>query len=187
MEVSSAIAVMDKIGGWEEGNEQESQIGARFLGPACGSIPKQQCRDGQRAKEFPCPNYTRLQRPPTRPGSFSVELTFGYNRAHGTPRGQMKSLHYDIEVPCIVQWALLRYSAPSHLNNILVKDGVFQTCHEKTIKKAMERSFTCLFGNGHTPRFTFLVTRRWMMVHCLQGWAWRFERETKEVEPGWTT
>ena len=29
-EFSCAVTVMDKIGGWEEGNEQEDQIGARF-------------------------------------------------------------------------------------------------------------------------------------------------------------
>ena len=44
-------------------------------------------------------------------------------------------LQDDIEVPCIMQWRLLWCSAPSHLNEMLIKGGVFQTCHDKTIKK----------------------------------------------------
>ena len=38
-EFSCAVAVMDKFGGWEEGNEREDQI-ERDLGQACGSTPK---------------------------------------------------------------------------------------------------------------------------------------------------
>ena len=40
------------------------------------------------------------------------------------------------------------------------------------------------FGEGHTPRFTFLATHKLMMIHYLQWWAWRPERDMKEWHLG---
>ena len=48
-------------------------------------------------------------------------------------------LQDDIEVPCIMQRELLWYPAQSHLNHVLINVGVFQACHDKTIKKAILR------------------------------------------------
>ena len=46
----------------------------------------------------------------------------------------MKSSHCDVEVPCIVQWEVLWYSARNHLNNVLINVGVFQACYDITIR-----------------------------------------------------
>ena len=40
-------------------------------------------------------------------------------------------LQDDIEVPCIMQWLLLWYSAHSHVNNVFTRVGVLQSRHDK--------------------------------------------------------
>ena len=57
----------------------------------------------------------------------------------------------------------------------------FRTCHDKTIKKVMESSFTSSSAEVHTPRSTFLVSQKLMMMQYLQGCAWRPGRYMK----GW--
>ena len=57
-------------------------------------------------------------------------------------------LNYDIEVPCIMLWEQLWSSSPSHSNEILIKGGVFRTCHGKLMKNAIEASFTCSLEKG---------------------------------------
>ena len=43
----------------------------------------------------------------------------------------------DIEVPCIVQWRLLWYSAQSHLNEVLIKIDALRICYDKMVIKPM--------------------------------------------------
>ena len=63
------------------------------------------------------------------------------------------------------------------LNDVLIKVGVFQACHDKTSKQNIETSFTCPCGERHTPRSAFVEIHHLMMVHYMQGWAWRLERD----------
>ena len=117
IELSYTVAVMCKIGGWEEENEQESQIGARS--GACMWIYTK-AGISLRSKD----------RQSTRPVIFFKKAVF------------LLFVHCHIfEVPGVVQWELLWYSAPSDLNEILLKSGVSSTCHDKIIKT----SFTPLW------------------------------------------
>ena len=84
----------------------------------------------------------------------------------------MRFLQDDIEVPCIMQWRLLWYSAQCHLKNV----GVLQACHDQTIKKAIETAFTCQIEERHMPRSAFMEAHHMMMVHHKHGWALRPER-----------
>ena len=47
-------------------------------------------------------------------------------------------LQDDIEVPCMMQWKLVWYSAQSHLNRFLIRIGALRDCCDKAIIKAME-------------------------------------------------
>ena len=71
-------------------------------------------------------------------------------------------LSYDIDLPCVVQWRLLWYSAPTSLKNDLLCDGVILERYNKTINKVTKSLFT-FFWRRHTPRFSFLVAQRLMM------------------------
>ena len=62
-----------------------------------------------------------------------------------------REFNYDIEIPCIVQWALLWYSAPSSLNNDLLNDGVILELYNRVTDMAIETSFK--FPFTQMPRF----------------------------------
>ena len=181
-ELECAVAVMDRIGGWEEGKEDENQIGAHF--GACMWISTK-AAISIRSKDMK--NFISQIHPLTEAVNKTWDVLCGTHawiqqdsmELQGSHT--MKSLHYDTEVPCVMQWGLLWYSAPSHLNEILIKGGASQTCHDKTVRKATETSFTFPFEEWHMPRTTFLETQKKMMLQCVQGWAWRPERDMK----GW--
>ena len=44
----------------------------------------------------------------------------------------LESLPHDIEIPCVVRWRMLWFSAPTSLNNDLLNDGVIL---EKALRK----------------------------------------------------
>ena len=129
MELSYAVAVMDKIEGWEKKKEYENQIGAKkVLSPRPGDLK----------------NFIFTLHPTTE----AINKT--WNVLHGTHEWlqqhsmelqeckNLKSLQFDIQVPCIMQWRLLWYSARSHLNEVLNKIGTLKKCYDKTIINAME-------------------------------------------------
>ena len=71
----------------------------------------------------------------------------------------LKSLQYDIDVPCILQWELLFYSAQSHLNEVLINIGALKNCFEKrslrqwrpcSLHPIWEKTYAldCLLGNA---------------------------------------
>ena len=78
----------------------------------------------------------------------------------------MKSLQYDIEVPCMMQWELLWYSAQSRLG----PNWSLEDLQKKT--RATETVFATLFGKRHT-----LERQTALMVQYMQGWAWRPDRD----------
>ena len=61
----------------------------------------------------------------------------------------------------------------------MIKVGATQTCHDETVMKATDTSFTFPFEEGHTPRSTFLEAQKKMMLQCPQRRAWRPERDMK--------
>ena len=83
-----------------------------------------------------------------------------------------------IEVQCMMQWGLLRYSAQSHLNKVLIRIGALRVCYDKTVNKAVETVFASPFWKRHTWS-VFLETEMAMMVQYMQGREWRPDRDMK--------
>ena len=74
----------------------------------------------------------------------------------------------------------------SYLNKVLIKVGVFQACHDKAIKKAIETSFTCFFWERHAEVCIYGNTEHDDgTLHARLGVA--AGKRHEGVEPGWTT
>ena len=67
----------------------------------------------------------------------------------------LESLHYDIEVPCVVQWRMLWYSAPTSFRNDLINDGDTQEKYGKADNMAIKTSSFCPFWRRHAHTKTF--------------------------------
>ena len=72
----------------------------------------------------------------------------------------LKSSHCDIEVPCVVQWRMLWYSAPTSLKNDSLNDGVIHEKCDKAVNMAIKTCFTCPFWRRHTPKIFLLGRHR---------------------------
>ena len=184
MEFSYAVADIDKIEGWEKKRQDEHQIGARF--GACMWV----CT---KAVLSPRPEDMNNITHTLHSIAEAINKTWEvFYVSHGWLQQasielqecknlKLKSLQYDIEVPCFMQWELIQYSARSYLNEVLIKIGALKKCFEKAIIKAMETVFTTPYGKRLAPWTVFLETQTALMVHCMQGWALRLDRHMK----GW--
>ena len=68
----------------------------------------------------------------------------------------LEALQYDIESPCIVQWAMLRYSAPTRLNNSYLNHSVIGEKYYEAVKMAIQSAFILPCWRMNTPRSCFL-------------------------------
>ena len=113
---------MDKIGGWEDEEDQEKWVGARFAASMWIYSQAVVC-NGERHKQTVRVNKMNsiwcvcvdLLEDHVRVSEFSLALQ---------ERKVLEAFHLDIDVPCIVQWRMLWYSEPTSLNNDLLNDGV---------------------------------------------------------------
>ena len=64
------------------------------------------------------------------------------------------ALDFKIEVPCVVQWSLLWFSAPTNLNRILESDLKIKKYHVNAITDAIVRPFS----GEHTPNSCMLTS-----------------------------
>ena len=71
--------------------------------------------------------------------------------------------------PCIVQWWLLWFSAPTSLNNDLLNDGVILEIYNKVINMAVKTSFTIPFHKDTNAK-TFLFGNTKVEVSDMHGW-----------------
>ena len=93
----------------------------------------------------------------------------------------LETLHYDIDVPCPLQWALLWFSALTNFNRKFVNKGT-----KVAVDSAIE--FTCdsAFDGTHTPRaccsravtifLCYAPDRDWDFEEEMQGWGVREDR-----------
>ena len=89
-------------------------------------------------------------------------------------------LHYGIQVPCPLQWALLWFSAPTNLNHKFVNNGTKVAKFRDTVSSAIELTCNIAFDGAHSPRECFLraVTiffcyapdMDWKLEEEMQGW-----------------
>ena len=84
---------------------------------------------------------------------------------------------YDIEVPCVVLWRMLRCTALTSLNNDSPNHVVTIEKSDKVVNMAIETSIICLFWRRHPPRSSFLEAQKLIMVQCITGWVLRLVME----------
>ena len=120
-----AFAVMDRIGGWEEGEEQESWVGTRIAASMWICTKAVVC-NGQRHMQnfrifklrFILEAVNWVNDDALDDHVWVSEMTIAQQVAK-----VLDALQCDIELPCVVQWRMLRFSAPTSLNNDLLNDG----------------------------------------------------------------
>ena len=90
-------------------------------------------------------------------------------------------LDHGFDVPCLVQWSLLWFSAPTRLNEILGQDLKIKKYHE-VVDKAITEAILRPFGGEHTPRSCMLTSvakilhrtfRKWRVNKEMEGWMMR--------------
>ena len=67
----------------------------------------------------------------------------------------LEGLHYDIDLPCTLQLALVWFSAPTNLNRKFVNNGTKVAKFRDTINSAIELTCNIAFDGAHTPRACF--------------------------------
>ena len=72
----------------------------------------------------------------------------------------LEAQQQDLAIPCIVQWRMLWFSAPSSLNNGLLKDGVILEKYNEAMNLAILCTFAPPFWRLDTPRSCFLRSIR---------------------------
>ena len=136
MDSSCVVAFMANIEKWEEGKEDENQVFARFWGLHVGLHQRSDFATSRRTWTISCPTCIRS------PSGGQQDVGFFLHGSHRVDSNRvpcmehkesflMKSLHYDIEVLCIIQRRLLWYSSPRHLYEILIQGGVFELAMSK--------------------------------------------------------
>ena len=79
-----------------------------------------------------------------------------------------EAFNYDIEVPCVVQWRMWCYSAPTSLNNDLLNDEII-------LENTTEWSKWPPTHPSRDPKGEF--TRRRLPSWKHRGWVWKPEKE----------
>ena len=88
----------------------------------------------------------------------------------------LDALHYDIEVPCPLQWALRWFSAPTNLNRKFVKNGTKVANFRDTVNSAIELTCNIAFDGTDTPRACFLRAVTIFLCYALDR-DWNLEEE----------
>ena len=177
---SNAITIMDRIGGWIEGRriDDESNFGGDWQ-QACGSTSKQSSAMAKITWMF------AGTRKVSKYGSYQSGMyTSAENHRWVSefPLVQQENkilevLDSNIDVPCIVQWWILWYSAPTSLNDDFLNDDVILETHNKGNNTAFETAFDFPSTQTQTPRTCFLEAQRLMLMICTFGWVRIPERE----------
>ena len=106
--------------------------------------------------------------------------TCGYQSVSLQEAKILEALQYDMEIPCIVQWGTLWFSAPTSLNNALLTDGVMLEKYNEAVNLALQDAFTLPYWRMNTPRSCFLRSIRaaleitpervWNLEKDMMGW-----------------
>ena len=87
-------------------------------------------------------------------------------------------LDYKPGIPCVVQWCMLWFSAPTRLNQTLGKDLRIIKYHE-AVDMAIAEAISKPFGDIHSPRTCMLPSvatvlhethRKWKVTEEMEGW-----------------
>ena len=149
------MAVMDKVEGWKE----EQWIGS-YLAASMWMYSKSALYDG-RKRDPPLDVQTILAIIIEGVSWLTEDSLWDYEWITETKVTMkenfiLEALHYDIEVPCPLQWALLWFSAPTNLNRKFVNNGTKGAKFKDTVSSAIELTCNIAFDGAHTPRECFL-------------------------------
>ena len=67
-------------------------------------------------------------------------------------------LDYEIGSPCVVQWCMLWFSAPTRLNRTWVQQGMNIAKYHETLNMAIACAISRPLGGEHTPRSCMLAS-----------------------------
>ena len=94
-----------------------------------------------------------------------------------------RDLGDEICIPCVVQWSMLWFSAPTRSNQTLEGEETIAKYH-KVVNMAIAEAISMPLGSSHTPRSCMLTTvaailqkkKNTQKVKCKQGMkGWRME------------
>ena len=186
-EFSYALTVMDKIGGWEGNEDVDNQVGLRF-GSCLWIFTKAIMLDGSRTNSA----RETIQR---KKNSiiFAVNSVCDKCMCRHTSLSDetlilqeaktLEALNYDLDVPCVVQWAVLWFAAPSSLNKELINAGLQRKLYYEVIHTALYLAITYPFIGEHTPR-VFLLRSALHVLSDMPDNIWHLKREMKGWELG---
>ena len=72
----------------------------------------------------------------------------------------LEALQYDLGIPCMVQWCMSWFSAPTSLNNELLNNGVILEKYNEAVDLAFQSAFALPWWRMNTPRSCFLRSIR---------------------------
>ena len=101
----------------------------------------------------------------------------------------LEALHYDIEVPCPLLWALRWFSAPTNLNRKFVNKRTKVAKFRDTVSSAIELTCNIAFDGAHargecflravTPLLCYALDSGWKLEEEMEGWGAGEERLTR--------
>ena len=95
-------------------------------------------------------------------------------------------MNYDIGIPCVVQWCMLWFSAPTRLNGTLEKQDIKIKQYHEAVTMVITHAILRPFGGEHTPRSCMLASvakvlhrthRKWRVNKEMEGWVMRWSLE----------
>ena len=95
----------------------------------------------------------------------------------------LEALNYDLDVPCVVQWAVLWFAAPSSLNKELINAGLQRKLYYEVLHTALYLAISYPFIGEHTPR-VFLLRSAVHVLSDMPDNIWHLKREMKGWELG---
>ena len=157
-ELSYAIAVMDRVGGWEEEDgEQENWVGPRFAASMWIYTKAVMCNVQNHMQNFRIFKLSSIKEAVNGmcDDAFDehVWVSEGTISLHKTK--VLEVLQYDIEIPCIVQWRMLWLSTPTSLNNEPVNDGAILEQYFEAVNLASQS----VFWRMNTPRSLYFLCK----------------------------
>ena len=160
---SSTMAIMDKIGGWEE----EYWVGSRFA-TSMWIYTKEAICNGQNNMNGVCDDALDDH-------VWVYKLTISCQKSR-----VLEALQDDFAAnPWMVQWGMLWLSAPTKLNRIFLNKVILENYNE-AICLAFQSAVTLPFSRMNTPRSCFLRSTRIVLCRSLER-DWDVNREMR----GW--
>ena len=95
----------------------------------------------------------------------------------------LEAMQYDLGIPCVVQWGMLWFSAPTSLNNYLINDGELNIRYYEAIGTTLNNAITIPSWCMNSPRACFLRAIRNVFIG-MPGRIWDLGREMNGWELG---